>query len=310
LLGESFVKVNKMSKSVSWKISPRDRFIRSAPTRKSDIGISRREQPTWANCKSDRPIASPQFTRSNSPMTSSASNFTARSVYSINFLTSSENVPVTEIKRGRELLRKKAFSQLKLNFPSKFTKFDSSDLKAKANVSSAKSRKTKTYSETAKEVITFNKSQSRFYMLNGVPSQAYRRPSIQFADQDAVVSANQKRRLSEPALPTYIGEKESLRPETLSTISGKCSPDSPSTSAPATIASNDESIKTVTKQEDPEYLKRDWKSDILSRYSVAEPWRSKYRTNRYFPKFNNFQDLHCKNPYLVPNGLLFDTADR
>ena len=298
-----------MSKSVSWKITPRNRLICSAPRKKSDQGVTRREQPTWANCKSDRLITEPLVTRSHSPMASSVSNFSARSIYSIKFLTSTENIKKPE--RGREIFRKKAFSQLRLNFPSKFTKFDPSDLKGRPKVSSAKSLKpSKKYSDTAKEVIKIEIPRSRFYMFNGVPSRAYRRPSIHLAEKEELVASNQKRRFSEPAVPTYIGEKGSRRPDISSPTPGKCSPDTPSTSAPATIASNDETVMTETKQENPKYLKRDWKSDILSRYSTAEPWISKYRTSRYFPKYNNFQDLHCKNPYLIPNGLLFDATDR
>ena len=299
-----------MSKSVSWKVSPRDRLIRSAPVKKSDRGFSRREQPTWSNCKSDRPITthSRHVARTHSPLTSSTSAFSAKSMYNISFLSSSENLVQPE--RGREIFRKKAFSQLRLTFPSRFVKFDSSDLKSKVKVLSAKTQKVKRYSEEAKRVIKFEKSQNRFYMFNGVQSRAYRRPSFQFAERNELIASNLKRRFSEPVIPTYIGENASQRPEISSSASGKSSPDTPSTSAPATIASNDASVKTTTKQTDPDYLKREWKSDILSRYSVAEPWTSKYRTNRYFPKYSNFQDLHCKNPYLIPNGLLFDTTDR
>ena len=284
-----------MSKSVTWKISPRERLIRSVPVIKTR---SRREQPTWSNCKKERPIKDHHAIRPTSSMT--PSTVSSRSIYKLSLLSTSD--ATSEVQRGREVFRKKAISHLRHTFPSKFVKFDASDLKTKTKPSSGRSQSAKKYSDAANAVVEAEKSRYRVYIFNGVPSRAYRRPSIQFGDKETPSV-----RRSEPVVSTYIGAESNHSPEIPPPIPVRPSSATPSTSAPATIASNDETIKSKESDEDREYLKRDWKSDILSRYAKAEPWTPKYRTNRYFPKHGNLQDLHCKNPYLIPNGLLYDT---
>ena len=292
-----------MSKSVSWKVSrgSKNRLTRSAPARRKSIhGLTCREQPTWINCKKDCPVSARPPTRSHSPRAQSSYSFSIKSNYSLCFV-SEDNAELVDTERGREVLRKKAKSQLRFSFPSKFVKFEPSDLKAKALPRKQSGKK---FSASANAKVEGEKTRNRVYFINGVPSRSYRRPSIQFGDVGE--PSSQSRRFSDPLPPSFIGQKAH---SVISKFSGRASSTAGSLSAPATIASNDELPAPRDVNEEPKYLKRDWKSDILSRYCKTQPWTPKYRTNRYFPKFNNFQDLHCKNPYLIPNGILCNSGE-
>lgn len=292
-----------MSKSVSWKASPRERIARSSPQRRKRMGsVSRREQPTWDNCKKDRPMKIRPISRPPSALTSqSVMSSSGASDYSILTWNSLDNNLAITKKRGREIFRQKAVSQLKVNFPTQYVNFDSSDVLKERKRNSPKSSTDLRPDKT--EQIRGTKSP--VYFINGVSSRAYRRPSLQFGEAQDCLKPTLERKSSEFYLDARdADEKTRQSPELLTFPSATGSSLAPSLSAPATIASNDETIRSTHKKDQPDYLKHDWTSDILSRYSKVRPWTSKYRTNRYFPKQLNLQDVHCRNPYLHPNGLL------
>ena len=290
-----------MSKSVSWKVSPRERKTCSPPQRHCrGIDVSPREQPTWMNCKKDRPVRQRPAPRPQSVMTSSS--FSNKSYHAI-FGWNSLRKEALTAQRGREIFRKKAITQLKLNFSSRFVNFDSTDVLRKT-----KSDKSSTKTDSV-EIVEPIKIPS--YFINGVSSKAYRRPRKQFSNMPQLLPRNLDQKFSESISRTEnIDEKSLAFPETLLFSSVTSLSSSRSVSAPATIASNDETLQSTQKAEEAGYLKRDWKSDILSRYSKARAWTSRYRTNRYFPKQLNLQDVHCQNPYLFPNGLLYGVKYR
>ncbi|CAK8694497.1 unnamed protein product [Clavelina lepadiformis] len=292
------------SKSVSWKVSDQKKsFLRSESFRRgSSDKCATRDQPTWNNCRKMAPGSAKRrrmTPRLCSPISIPTSTFSVSS--GSNKTIQSES---GSSEKGREIFRKKAKNRLRFMLPSKFSNFNSTDLEH-SKASHRPPTKKNTFSETATKIVTADSERRRIYFINGVKSTSYRRPSVQFTDDDtaSVLSKfSSERRFSEPILPSLAvgngGPKFAVAVGSLSA----------STSAPATIASNDEESVKEAEKNSAGYLIRDWKSDILSRYSANQPWIPKFRTNRYFPKHRNLQDMHCRNPYVVTGCILYNVS--
>ncbi|XP_078484607.1 uncharacterized protein LOC144744261 [Ciona intestinalis] len=315
------------SKSVTWRVPTRETMrTRSNGRQRVKSALATRDQPTWYNCKQLRPAVEKQGKKKriksapsvifSDSRRSSYSCYTLpdSQVQSINASTAGEEI-VTE--QGREVLRRRAKEVLSPILDTKYQNFDVSDLKfvKKSRAASATSLGSGKYSDAATKIIAPQQTNARRrpFFLSGVPSRSYRRPSIQMnmdilSESGTCASMdNIKRRQSVPNLPSQIGtshfsgSKYFTRSEKLSSTA--------SSTAPATIASNDEPLVVhAARGPEPAYMERDWNSDLLSRYALHRPWLPRYVTTRYFPKHLNMQDIHCRNPYIVPGCILHKSS--
>jgi len=306
-------------KVVTWHVSTNE-FLptnsekrRSAPNREK---LSRREQPTWQNCKQLRqkiPCHRHIRTSSAGSTARTSSTVSSRSIASVCTATNSSVDESENSERGREVLRRKAKVQLRSLLPTCYREFDSSDLmhqsgqKHNYTMSRGVLRASAKFRDVASARVA---PKRKTFFINGVHPSAYRRPSVQINNEESNITAlcvvkPPSRRYSEPTISVTAGSAASSH-QISTDVAKKTVPAPLSRSVASTLGTSDSSNSENKNQRKhrPSYLDRDWQSDIMTRYAVEQPWVPKHRTTRYFPKFSNMQDLNCRNPYLGPAGFL------
>lgn len=92
-----------------------------------------------------------------------------------------------------------------------------------------------------------------------------------------------------------------------SSLSAPATRGSESSSLPSGQKTPKRSTRKLPAVQNSMFAHREWRPSALEKYSTEEPWAPKQQTPRYFPKHSNLQDIHCRNPYVVPGSVLYKT---